>query len=107
MKSWWWSINALVFLSSFLACPARQPAEVQKSVDIKDSIAILQDTMSKDGVTFKPDSIPPTETVQKIDSLSKNDKYSQREGGKQEAPKHGTPDPEKLDSIKQKKKKKD
>lgn len=106
MKSWWYSINIFILLSSFIACPSRQPAEVRHSVDVHDSVAILQDTMSKDGVVSVLDSVPPSDTIIHKDGMSKDDKYGQRDGDKKEAPKHATPDPDKLDSAKKKEKKK-
>ncbi len=69
------------------------------------SAAIDTFTSSVDTNTTIMDSLSPTSSVGKMDTVSKENKYN-TSSGKHEAPKHGSPNQEKIDSIKAAKKKK-
>lgn len=97
MKNWLLSANVLTFFGlSLLACPSRQPGVSTPATDPQEVVAdtnrMHTDTAGSAGT---PSGAP-----------SKEDQYQQGSGEKHEAPKHGTPDDMKLDSIKDSKKKK-
>lgn len=97
MKNWLLSANVLCFYGlTLLACPSRQPATATpapvSSEAATDTHRMHTDTSASIGTT--------------TGTPSKEDQYKQGSGEKHEAPKHGTPDDMKLDSIKDSKKKK-
>jgi len=103
MKKLLCSINVLIFLSSFLTCNGmRKNKAADDAADVETN---LQDTSMT-----KMDSIIADSIIHLTDSLTKEEKYNQHEGGGNEAPKHDAPNQAKIDSIKDakaKKKKKD
>ena len=98
MKNWLLSANVLgVYFLTLLACPAKSsnsaaPTPSAGQEMSTDTIRMHTDTSGSAGSTT------PTP--------SKEEQYQQGSGEKHEAPKHGTPDDMKLDSIKDSKKKK-
>ena len=98
MKNWLLSVNVLCFYGlTLLACPSRQPDTSTTNVPagqevVPDSNRMHSDTSGSAGTS--------------MDTTSKEYQYQQGNGEKHEAPKHGTPDDMKLDSIKDSKKKK-
>jgi hypothetical protein len=75
--------------------------------DTSDTIQLTTDTLSMnvDSAVVKMDSVSPVNTGTKVDTIAKDVKYG-TSTGKHEAPKHDSPNQEKIDSIKQAKKKK-
>ena len=72
--------------------------EAEKSTSFQDSIMTRMDSIIADSI------------LHASDTLSKEEKYNQHQGGVHEIPKHDAPNQAKIDSIKEakaKKKKKD
>jgi len=95
MKNWLLSINTILIFSSLLTCNGmrKNSAEV-KSATSQDSSVTMMDSVRADSI------------VHTADSLSKDEKYTNHEGGGNEAPKHDAPNQTKIDSIKDAKAKK-
>lgn len=71
----------------------------------KNSVDVKSATPQDSNVT-KMDSVGADSIVHIADSLSKDEKYTNHEGGGNEAPKHDAPNQAKIDSIKAAKAKK-
>ncbi len=71
----------------------------------KNSAEVKSATPQDSSVTVM-DSVRADSIVHMADSLSKDEKYTNHEGGGNEAPKHDAPDQTKIDSIKADKAKK-
>ncbi|MDZ4747080.1 MAG: hypothetical protein SH808_01225 [Saprospiraceae bacterium] len=95
MKNWLFSINTILIFSSILTCNGMP----KNSADTKSSTP-------QDSSVTAMDSIMADSIVHLADSLSKEEKYSNHEGGGNEAPKHDAPNQAKIDSIKAAKAKK-
>ncbi len=98
MKNWLLSANVLGFyFLTLLACPSKQP-QISSSTDpaVKETVVDTNHLQTDTSGSAGSSSTTP----------SKEEKYQQGSGEKHEAPKHGTPDDMKLDSIKESKKKK-
>lgn len=106
MKNLWWLTNGLLTISTIIACPGNRTSTVTEETKGKDSISVMIDSMTPDTsrVPGKVDTM--YEAGGAIDTLSKDDKYKPGDRPKKEAPKHGVPDQDKLDTIKNAKKKK-
>ena len=95
MKNWLFSINILLFFSFFMTCNGMQKNNAdEKSSTPQDTSVTMMDSIQADSI------------IHLADSLSKEEKYNNHEGGGNEAPKHDAPDQTKLDSIKAAKAKK-
>ena len=95
MKKLLFSINLCLFLSSFLTCNGmRKNTADTKTATPQDTSLTVMDSVRADSI------------VHMADSLSKDEKYLNHEGGGNEAPKHDAPNQTKIDSIKAAKAKK-
>jgi hypothetical protein len=95
MKKLLFSINLCLFLSSFLTCNGmRKNTADSKTATPQDTSLTVMDSVRADSI------------VHMADSLSKDEKYTNHEGGGNEAPKHDAPNQTKVDSIKDAKAKK-
>ncbi len=95
MKNWLFSINTILIFSSLLTCNGMR----KNSADLKSATP-------QDSSVTRMDSVRADSIVHMADSLSKDEKYTNHEGGGNEAPKHDAPNQTKLDSIKAAKAKK-
>jgi Cys-tRNA synthase (O-phospho-L-seryl-tRNA:Cys-tRNA synthase) len=103
MKKLLFSINILLFLSSILTCNGMKKSKATDG-------ASEGQTNLQDSIITRMDSIIADSIIHQTDSLTKEEKYNNHEGGGNEAPKHDAPNQSKVDSIKNakaKKKKKD
>ena len=94
MKNWLLSINMILIFSSLTCNGMRKNSAEVKSATSQDSSVTMMDSVRADSI------------VHTADSLSKDEKYTNHEGGGNEAPKHDAPNQTKIDSIKAAKAKK-
>ncbi|MBK9104573.1 MAG: hypothetical protein IPL92_08375 [Saprospiraceae bacterium] len=99
MKNWLFSINILLFFSTFMTCNTMQKNNAA-DMEAKKSTAI------QDSITTRMDSIIADSILHATDTLTKDEKYNQHQGEVHEAPKHDSPEQMKIDSIKAAKAKK-
>jgi hypothetical protein len=94
-----------ITLLSTSASTCNKSASAETTTNAVDSLSAIPDTMHTDTTVTSGDPQSPSSNTTPVDSLSKEVK-SQSSGTKHEAPKHDSPNQEKVDSIKASKKKK-
>jgi hypothetical protein len=99
MKNWLFSINILLFFSTFMTCNGMQK---NKAADMEAE----KSTSPQDSMLTRMDSIRADSIMHATDTLTKEEKYNQHQGEAHEAPKHDSPEQMKIDSIKAAKAKK-
>src|SRR6188474_2181628 len=99
----------LISLSSFffLGKACNQGGQSTDTKNESDTLKVVIDSLpaSIDSAATRMNSQPAASTATTIDTLAKDTKYEST-SGKHEAPKHGSPNQEKIDSTKAAKKKK-
>jgi hypothetical protein len=98
-------LTNIVFLSFVPSTCHHQQKQVDDTVRV-DSNSIVPPPAVTDSMTAIADSTKVKYSGNNLDSISKDDKYSNGTGQIHEAPKHDSPDQMKLDSIKAAKAKK-
>ena len=94
-----------ITILSTSASTCKKNAAADTTANTADSLSAATDTINIDTLVMAGDTTSPLSNATPVDTLSKEVK-SQSAGTKHEAPKHGSPNQEKVDSIKAAKKKK-
>ncbi len=98
-------LTNIVLLSLLPSTCHHQQKQADDTVKV-DSTSITQPPTVSDTMTTKVQETEATYNGNNLDSLSRDDKYSNGSGHKHEAPKHDSPEQMKIDSIKAAKAKK-
>ena len=98
-------LTNLVLLSILPSTCNHKQQQADDTVKV-DSSSIEPPPALSDSMTTLVDTTKAKYTGNDLDSLSKDEKYSNGSGQKHEAPKHNSPDQMKIDSIKDAKAKK-
>ena len=92
-------LTNIVLLSFLPSTCHHQQQQADDTVKV-DTTSIMQPPTVSDTMSTKVEETKATYSGNNLDSLSKDDKYSNGTGHKHEAPKHDSPEQMKIDSIK-------
>lgn len=98
-------LTNIVLLSFLPTTCHHQQKQTDDTVKV-DSTSIVHPPIGSDSMSTKVEETKATYSGNNLDSISRDDKYSNGTGQKHEAPKHDSPEQMKIDSIKAAKAKK-